>query len=501
MYSYSKIYGNEEFYKITLKMLALSGEYKEYKKLCLYLGDSFNFWYSKDFINEIISLKNKTLNYKKINYNNFIYGFYGKYLSTKYYTELEQGILEYLRDIENTNVNLVHEILKNIKTNLNRSNLISEVLDVFKIIINKKYARYFHDIANILNNIDLDNIDLKVYKKYAETVYKLSIESGDVNLNMSIAKILIKGKYITKFYKYKNDAKIKELMTFEKDISDDYTFFEKMISDYEKRYNEKEKKPEVVVEYDISYRLSRKYFENAFKNHDIVTLIKERYLPLILNILESENQTNRFKLEQLKNLLYISSVDNYAFMKDKIVNIIRSMKYGFGKENQFVNCLNYIETTNCEIDLYIELINSLFKEDKNLYNIITMCFENYFDNKISLPLIIDCLKVVGFVKKTDEVILNQIYCFYISVSEKDYISKLETINLLSIYADTKYENKILNRLEKLSINCTFNTAQKIINIICEYDINKVNKILDNLKSNENINVRLMVKKYEDRYEK
>ena len=273
-----------------------------------------------------------------------------------------------------------------------------------------------------------------------------------------------------------------------------------MISDYEKRYNEKEAKPEVVVEYDVSYRLSRKYFENVFENKNIVSLIEERYLPLILNIFQSENQTNHFKLEQFKNLLYISSVDNYAFMKDKIINIIKSMKYGFGKENQFVNCLNYIETTNYEIDLYIDLINSLLKEDKDLYTIITICFENYFDNKISLPLIIDCLKVVGFVKKTDEVILNQIYCFYISVCEKDYISKLETINLLSIFADTKYENKVLNILEKFSLNCTFNMAQKIINTICEYDINKVNKILDNLKNNENINVRLMVRKYEDRYE-
>lgn len=501
MYSYSKIYENEEFYKITLKMLALSGEYKEYRKLCLYLGDSFNFWYSKDFINEIISLKNKTLDYKKINYNNFIYGFYGKYLNDKDYTELEQGVLEYLRNIENANVNLVPEILKNIKTNLTRTNLISEVLDIFKMIINNKYARYFHDMANILNNIDLDNIGLKVYKKYTEIVYKLSSESGDVNLNMSIAKILNKGKYITKFYKYKKDLKIKELITFEKDISDDYAFFEKMISDYEKRYNEKEAKPEVVVEYDVSYRLSRKYFENVFENKNIVSLIEERYLPLILNIFQSENQTNRFKLEQLKNLLYISSVDNYAFMKGKIVNIIKNMKYGFGKENQFVNCLNYIETTNYEIDLYIDLIKSLLKEDKDLYTIITICFENYFDNKISLPLIIDCLKVVGFVKKTDEVILNQIYCFYISVSEKDYVSKLETINLLSLFADTKYENKVLNILEKFSVSCTFNMAQKIINTICEYDINKVNKILDNLKNNENINVRLMVKKYEDRYEK
>lgn len=501
MYLYSKIYENEEFYKITLKMLALSGEYKEYQKLCLYLGDSSNFWYSKDFINEIISLKNKTLDYKKINYNNFIYGFYGKNINDKDYTELEKTVLEYLKDVENANVNLVHEILKNIKTNLIRTKLLNEIIDIFKNIINKKYARYFHDIASILNNFDLDNIDQKLYKRYTEIVYKLSSEADNVNLNMSIAKILNKGNYSTKFHKYKKNLTIKELMTLGNDINDDYTFFEKMINDYEKRYNEKETKPEVVVEYDVSYMLSRKYFENAFENNEIVSLIFERYLPLILNIFQSEKQTNRFKLEQLRNLLYISSIDNYKFIREKIVNIINNIKYGYGKENQFVNCLNYIEITNNEIDLYIDLINSLLNENGNISDTITICFEKYFDNKISLPLIIDCLKIIGFVKRTDEVILNQIYCFYISVSEKDYISKLEAINLLSIFSNTKYEEKALIILEKLSINCIFTTAQKIVNTICEYDINKVKRILDNLKSNENNNVRLMVKKYEDRYEK
>ena len=500
MYSYSKIYENEEFYKITLKMLALSGEYKEYKKLCLYLGDSLNFWYSKGFINEIISLKNKSLDHKKINYNNFIYGFYGKYLDDKDFSELELDVLEYLRNIEKANVNLVSEILKNIRINLQRTNRVSEIINIFEVITVKNFSRYFYDISNILNNINVNNLNLKVYRRYVEIVYKLLNASKNANLNLSIAKILNKGKYTTKFYKYKKDLKIKELMTFDEDIGDDYIFLEKMICDYEKRYNEKEKNTQVVVNYDVSYRLSRKYFEKIIKNNEIIALIEEIYLPLILNIFESEKQTNSFKLEQLKNLLYISSVNNYVFMRDKIINIISKMRYGFGKETQFINYFNYVETNKYEIDLYVDFINSLLKEDTNINNIITICFENYFNNEISLSLIVDCLKVIGTTKKMDEVILNQIYCFYLSVSKENYKSKVETIELLSVFADTKYEIKILNILEKLSINCTFDTAQKIINIMCEYDMSKINKILDNLKSNENINVRLMAKNYGDKYE-
>lgn len=498
MYSYSKIYKNEEFYRITLKMLALSGEYKEYKKLCLYLGDSLNFWYSSDFINEIICLMDRTLDYKKINYQNFIYGFYGKYLDDKYYMELEEKIYEYINNIENTNINLTSEIFRNIKINLYRNNRIGELIDIFDIIISKNYCRYFYEISIILNNIDIDNIELKIYKKYVEIVYKLVSVASDVNLNMSIAKILNKGKYAIKFYKYKKNTNIKELMTFDKDISNNYVFLDKMISDYHKRYNEKEKTPQVVISYDISYILSRKYFKEVSKDKSIVSLLEEKYLPLISNILESKNQTNKFKLEQLKNLLYISSIKDYIFMKDTIIEIVKNTKYGNGNENQFINCLNYEEASNYEIDLYVDIINSFLNDDRNLNDLITTCFENQFNNKNSLSLITNCLKVIGDSKRDNEFILNQIYCFYISVSGIDYLSKLEVIELLSVFANTKFESIALKILENLSLNCTLDTAKKIINIISEYESDVTNKIVITLKENDNINVRNMVKKYENK---
>lgn len=498
MYSYSKIHKNENFYKITLKMLALSGEYKEYEKLCLFLGEFQNFWCSSDFIEEILDLKNRNLDYKKINYLNFIYGFYGKYLNDKNYKEIEEKIYEYLKNVDVININLALIMLKNIKININRTQNLEEILKIFEIFIKKGFSRFYHEISYILNCIDVKVLKPEIYKRYVKIVYQISTTSKYVDLKFSIANILNKNKNARRFYKYKKNLAVKELISFEKEISENYTFFNKMIEDYEKWYKEKEEEPKVVIEHDVSYILSRNFFIQVFENKKIVNLIKDVYLPLALRILESEKQTNTFKLEQLKNLLYLSSIGDYKFLKENINNIISKINYGYGKESSFCNCFNYREISNYEIDLYINLITLFLNKDENFNDIITQCYEDNFYNKISLELISNCLKIIGCSQKDNELILNQIYCFYIAVSEKDYTNKLKTIDLLSIFSDTKFERKSIELLEKYSLNCSFDIAKRILNIIREYDSRKIINILTNLKVHKNFNVRIIAKNYENK---
>lgn len=498
MYSYSKIHKNEKFYKITLKMLALSGEYKEYEKLCLFLGNSQEFWCSSSFIEEILNLKNRSLDYKKINYLNFIYGFYGKYLSDKDYQEIEKNIFEYLKNIDAININLALIMFKNIKVNINRIQNLEEIINIFEIFIKKGFSRFYHEISYILNSIDVKALKPDIYKRYVEIVYQISSTSKYVDLKFSIANILNKNKYARKFYKYKKNLAVKELISFEKEISENYTFLKKMIEDYDKWYKEKEEKPEIVVAYDVSYLLSRRFFIQVFENQNIVNLIKEVYLPLVSRILESEKQTNTFKIEQLKNLLYISSIEDYKFMKESINNIISKINYGYGKESTFCNCFNYTEISNYEIDLYIKLISAFLKEDTDFNDIVTQCYEDNFYDKISIELISNCLKVIGDSQKDNKLILNQIYCFYIAVSENDYIYKLKTIDLLSIFSNTNFEQKTIELLEKYSLNCSFDIAKKILNIIREFDSEKTIRILTNLKAHNNFNVRTIAKNYKDK---
>jgi hypothetical protein len=142
MYSYSKIYEQEDFYKITLEMLALSGQYKEFKNLCLYLGDSLNFWYSNDFIEKIYGLMNKTLTYENVNYKKFIYGFYGRYLDNDRYNELEENIYEYIKNLDNINFSIASEIFKSINININRTSRVYELMDIFEKYISNKFYTF-----------------------------------------------------------------------------------------------------------------------------------------------------------------------------------------------------------------------------------------------------------------------------------------------------------------------------------------------------------------------
>lgn len=77
---------------------------------------------------------------------------------------------------------------------------------------------------------------------------------------------------------------------------------------------------------------------------------------------------------------------------------------------------------------------------------------------------------------------------------------MEKLELLNVFFNTKYEDKAIKILERYSRKCTYGVAKKIINIIQKYDNYKIKSILENLKENEDFNVRLMVKNYKTVHE-
>lgn len=496
MYSYTKIYDDETFYKITLEMLILSGEYKEYKKLCLFLGDSFKFWYDQNFITNIISLTDRSLDYQKLSYKNFIYGFYGKYLSKEKYEELEACILNYLSDYKNINISLGHDIFRNIRENITITRQYSKIIEILDIYVSNGCRAYYDEISNILNNINIDKIESKLYKKYLKLVSKLIKVYKKDNLNYSITKILSKNPNEFTFSKYKNDPNILDLMEFNEKIKDNYAFLDEMIKNYQKRYEEKEQQPDTVKADNISYILNRKYYYEISKDKNILTLINDKYFPLIHNILVSENQTNEFKLEQLTNLLYMSSVDELSFLKEKILELVNNTHYGKGGESKFINCLDYKSISNDVIDLYVESIKSLLNVGMSLNEIIIICFENQSLEKVPLLDIANCIKTIGISNKKNEDILTKIYCFFIATYQKKYSNATELIEILEIFSNTQFEARVLQIMENISHDCTIEVAKELLIVIRNYDSNKTINILNNLKNNSNFAVRNMTIKYE-----
>jgi hypothetical protein len=319
----------------------------------------------------------------------------------------------------------------------------------------------------------------------------------NINLNMAISKILKKNKYAKNFYKYRKNTEIRDLMELNEKEIDNYTFLLKMTNDYKKRYDTKEKEPLIIRNPDINYTLSREFFEEVYNDIKIVDFIKNEYIPLTSIILESEKQTNSFKLEQLKNLLYIVSIEKYTNFNDKIECELNNIKFGYGKENQIINCLNYEEVKNDEIQLYIKLIKSFIMQDIDFNELVTNYIEDYLRNRVSIELIVDCLKVIGISKKMDESILNQIYCFYLVMVTKNQTTKKQAIELIDIFSNTKYEDKILKNIEILSTDCTYDIARKILENLKMYDYKKIISILNILKENMNINIRTMTENYEN----
>ena len=169
-----------------------------------------------------------------------------------------------------------------------RSSRKLEIMCIFEKYISKKYFRFCQEMSNILNNMDIKEINEEVYEKYVKIVEEILIADKNVNLNMAIAKILQKNINEEKFKKYREKPAIKELLLFEKEVIDNYSFLSKMIEDYKDVYIEKEKKPNIIRISDINYILSREFFIDVCNDEKIVKLIEDEYISLVGNILESE---------------------------------------------------------------------------------------------------------------------------------------------------------------------------------------------------------------------
>ena len=105
-----------------------------------------------------------------------------------------------------------------------RSSRKLEIMCIFEKYISKNYFRFCQEMSNILNNMDIKEINEEVYEKYVKIVEEILIADKNVNLNMAIAKILQKNINEEKFKKYREKPAIKELLSFEKEVIDNYSF-------------------------------------------------------------------------------------------------------------------------------------------------------------------------------------------------------------------------------------------------------------------------------------
>lgn len=498
MYMYADTFEDEEFYKITLKMLFLAGERKKYKNLFNKLKLDYHFVNSRLFVNELVSSLDTTISFEKLENEIFIYDLYGRILENEIYNGFESRMLDNIEITEDYHMLYITDTFKSIPSNLSRFNDISRLLKIIMDYLEKDYSRFFYEFGKILNNIDIKTLSEENFKIYKSIIDKILTLKDRNIINISYAIINIK-EYKPEIRDY--DEILSKKKTFESiiyNLEDDRNIRDSLkdiIEICKDRYKEREDNPGVAVGYVTEYYLERNFFIKEVyeeKTHDII--IKE-YIPLAKLILLSENQFIREKVKIIKTLSYILLVEEDKKIKEDIINSINNSEFSKYEED-FTESR---EKTKEDLKNNILMANYIYENIK-----VNQLFSKYLERSLNDPSqieeILNCIKIIkDKLNGNKEFNPKLFYYLFINAYKKNDIEiRNKLIELSDIFINTDCEEEILEMLNDCVDNLSYEECVGYIKLLIKVpknEIYKYEKIIEKLKNNANNNVRIMVEKY------
>lgn len=498
MYMYAETFKDEDFYKITLKLLFLAGERKKYKNLYNKLKLNYNFVNSKLFVDELLICLNTAISFEKLGNEIFIYDLYGRNLDDKKYNEFESKMLNSIEISEDYHMLYITDIFKSIPSNLSRFNGISRLLKIIMDYLEKDYSRFFYEFGKILNNIDIKTLSEENFKIYKSIIDKILTLKDRNIINISYAIINIK-EYKPEIRDY--DEILSKKKTFEsiiynleddRNISDSLKDIIEICND---RYKEREDNPETAVEYGTEYYLERKFFIKKVYEEKTRDIIIKEYIPLTKLILQSENQFIKEKVKIIKTLSYILLVEEDKRIKEDIINSINNSEFSKHEED-FTESR---EKTKEDLKNNILLANYIYENIK-----VNQLFSKYLERSLNDPSqieeILNCIKIIkDKLNGNKEFDPKLFYYFFINAyKENDIEIRNKLIELSDIFINTDCEEEILEMLNNCVDNLSYEECVgyiKLLRKVPKNEIYKYEKIIEKLKNNANYNVRIMVEKY------
>ena len=498
MYMYADTFEDEEFYKITLKMLFLAGERKKYKNLFNKLKLDYHFVNSRLFVNELVSSLDTTISFEKLGNEIFIYDLYGRILENEIYNGFESRMLDNIEITEDYHMLYITDIFKSIPSNLSRFNDTSRLLKIIMDYLEKDYSRFFYEFGKILNNMDIKTLSEENFKIYKSIIDKILTLKDRNIINISYAIINIK-EYKPEIRDY--DEILSKKKTFESiiyNLEDDRNIRDSLkdiIEICKDRYKEREDNPGVAVGYVTEYYLERNFFIKEVyeeKTHDII--IKE-YIPLAKLILLSENQFIREKVKIIKTLSYILLVEEDKKIKEDIINSINNSELSKYEED-FTESR---EKTKEDLKNNILMANYIYENIK-----VNQLFSKYLERSLNDPSqieeILNCIKIIKDKLNVDKEFNPKLfyYLFINAYKENDIEIRNKLIELSDIFINTDCEEEILEMLNDCVDNLSYEECVGYIKLLIKVpknEIYKYEKIIEKLKNNANYNVRIMVEKY------
>lgn len=485
---YSDCYKEEKFYKLTLKLKVLSGEFKEFKKIYNTIKYEYKFVNSKEFISEIFELQNSMLTFDIDNYYCFIFDVYGRNIADDKFKYLESKIYEILDEKKDVNPYFIETTLRSITNNIHRINNKKKLFHLLLLYIKKDYSRFYMYFSDILNNIiinELNESEKIAYIRLVKKCYKLD------NVNVVHAIMNIK-KYtgINFFDEYLTKSRYTRIIN-NLNNNENHKALKDILDDIDKIVKQRDEKPGVHVGYAVHYNLSNFFIKKDY-TEEMKKLIINDFFPLAKRILISKNQYAYEKINILNAVIDIVICDESEEIKKEcellIKNIaLESAKNPFGK-------------IKSEIDIKInELLFEYACNKITLSSLLSKYLIYAVEDDSNLEEILKCIIQLIKWKKISNANIEKIYIIYnLAINKrKNEITKY-VIELSSVFINTQFYEYIEIDLNEIISYNNYDELIFIVDMIHNLTNKKrykMQKIISILEKNENYNLKYVINKY------
>lgn len=500
MYMYAETFEDEDFYKLTLKMLFLSGEFKKYRNLYNKIKLKYCFVNSEEFINSLIEVRKSLFKFELDKNNIFLYDIYGRYINDLLFDELTADIYSIIDIDKGYQINIISDAFKAIGNNILRNKKISELLDFLAIYFKKEYSRFYIDFGKIVNEIRVEELSESDFNSFQFIIDSLIKNKEHINFDFSdcIIKIKQRKPKIKKYDKLFNNNDSIENILYNVEIRDnELEAIKSIVNIYRQRHEEREKNPGVFVGYWNDYNIGTSIFSSERYKDENKNFILNKYLPLAKEIITSKNEILYEKIRHIRLLAHLLMVEE----DEKIINDIYLMIHSSieihnpHKSFDFEN-IHHKDKTDLIVNVMMcDVILNKIEYDEILNRYIEMAINNY-DN---IEEILNCVEIINdYLKpKTKSIIEKQYVLFNICYKIDDIDIRNKTVILSDIFIGVdKYQDQILNILKQRIENITFEECKGYLNLIRKQEnINLFNDIISALKNNRNYYIKYISNKY------
>lgn len=500
MYMYAETFEDEDFYKLTLQMLFLSGEFKKYRNLYNKIKLKYDFVNSDEFINYLIKAQKSSFKFELDQNNIFIYDIYGRYINDSLFDELTNNIYSIIDINKEYQLSIISDAFKSLGNNIIRNKKVNKLLDILKSYFEKGYSRFYIDFGKIVNEIRVDKLSENDFNCYQFIIDSLIKNKQHINYDFSDCIISIKKRNpkIKKYDELFNNKDSTENILYNFEIeNDELEAIKSIVNIYKQRHEEREKNPSVFKGYWQDYNIGTSIFSQEKYKGKTKFFIKNEYIPLAKEIILSPNEVLYEKIRHIRLLAHLLMVEN----EEKIVNDIYSILHdsieipnphkSFDYEN-----IHYKDKNDLIINIMMcdVILNKMeYSEALNRY------IEIAINNPNNIEEILNCVAIINdFLKiKSNDILKNQYILFNICYKIDDIDIRNNTVILSDVFIGfDKYQDRILNLLKQRIENITLEECKGYFNLIRKQeDKDLFSDIINALKTNRNYYIKYISNKY------